>query len=40
MVVAQHLNGQMCGAREIADGERGRHIAKFALSPQGRVNRP
>jgi hypothetical protein len=40
MVVAQHLNGQMCGAREITDGERGRHVGKFALSPYGRVNLP
>src|SRR5260221_6151524 len=40
MVVAQHLDGQMCGARKIADGERGKHVGKFALSPYGRVNRP
>src|SRR6202789_835443 len=37
MVVAQHLNGQMCGTGEITDGERGRHVGAFALSPYGRV---
>jgi multidrug efflux pump len=31
--MAQHLHGQMCGAREIADSERGRHIGKFATLP-------
>src|SRR5882672_1350762 len=38
MIMTQRLDRQVRGAREIADGERGRHVGKFALSPYGRVN--
>ena len=33
MIMTQRLDRQVCGAGEITDGERGRHVGKFALSP-------